>query len=98
MLKSRNCAIGLIENCLADEPEHPRKLAAGDRLLFYTDGITEAADAGNRLLGENRLAEIARETLSGGLFEMADTILNRVAEFRSGPPRDDITLIAVEIK
>jgi len=97
-LVSQNMVIGVTQDCLSDAPEHIRSLAVGDRLFFYTDGLTETTNAQGRQLGENRLANIAADVLSVDLFDVTERIFDQVAKFRFGPRTDDMTLIAVEIK
>jgi len=90
--------IGLQPDCLNEDPQHTRKLDPGDRLLFYTDGLTEAIDVDDRQLRERGLAQIVSDSLSVDFFDMADEVLAHVGEFRFGSPVDDMTLITVEIK
>ena len=97
-LNSQNSMIGIMENCLSEEPEHSLPLQPGDRLLFYTDGLTETADADGRCLGTEGLSEIGIKAQSVGLFETADYILEHVDDYQHGPATDDKTLIVVEIK
>lgn len=97
-LNSQNPMIGVKEDCLSEEAEHTLPLQPGDRLLFYTDGLTETADAEGRCLGTQGLSEIGVKAQSVSLFEAADYILERVAENQHGPATDDKTLIVVEIK
>ncbi len=97
-LVSQNPLVGVLKEILADEPEHTLALEPGDRLVFYTDGITETADAAGRLLGTEGLASIVAGGMTVGLFEMADYILERVARHNHGPITDDRTLIVAEIR
>jgi len=98
-LESQNPLIGICYEGL-DRQSHDGSLAleSGDRLVFYTDGVTETADRTGRLLGTAGLAQIAAEAMSVGLFQMADRILDRVTHHQQGPPIDDKTLIVAEIK
>ncbi len=98
VLKSQNLPLGVAEHCLSDEPEHLATLHRGDRLVFYTDGLTETADAHGKLLGEAGLANIAANVCAGSVCEVAGCILDRLAWFRAGPMRDDMTLIVAEVK
>lgn len=97
-LDSQNPMIGILDDCLSDEPENTVDLLPGDRLVFYTDGFTETADINDHYLGVAGLAEIARDAMSVGLFQSSARILDRVAAFQHGPATDDKTLIVAEIK
>ena len=97
-LRSQNILIGAVKDVLSDRPDDTVELEPGDRLLFYTDGLTETADAEGRQLGPAGLAEIASAAMSVDLFEMADGILDRVTAHQHGPTTDDKTLIVAEIK
>ena len=97
-LESQNLVIGIMEDCLAEEPQHSVDVEPGDRLLFYTDGLTETAGADGHLLGTDGLIRIATEAMSLDLFDTADHILDQVARYQHGPTTDDMTLIVAEIK
>ncbi len=97
-LDSQNAMIGVTADCLSEHPEQTATLEPGDRLLFYTDGLTETADAEGRCLGTEGLSEIGVEAMSVDLFDAADRILDRISEYQHGSPMDDKTLIVAEIK
>ena len=72
------------------------ELAAGDSLVLYTDGVTEATDAANGLFGEERL----QAHFGGGAGQTAaDTVeglLRAVRAFAGGAPQsDDITILVL---
>ncbi len=97
-LPSQNMLVGVRRDILDEEPEHTIDLEPGDRLLFYTDGLTESLDAEGRQLGVAGLAEIAAEAMAVELFEMADHVLDRVTRHNWGPAEDDKTLIVAEVR
>lgn len=98
LLASRHLLLGVSEDILRDDPEETVSLAPGDRLVFYTDGLTESRNPDGEWLGESGLASLAAVTCVGHIFEIADCILRRVDKYRAGPPQDDITLIVAEMK
>lgn len=76
-------------------------LQPGDRILFYTDGVTEAIDAEGRMYGSERLNQtwfrIATEVPD--LERVADGLLADLRQFARGTPlRDDVTLLVVSVE
>ncbi len=72
-----------------------RELSAGERLLLYTDGVTEARGESERY-GDARLRqEFSATRASGG--KLLDHLLDQLESFAQGRPfEDDLTLLAVE--
>jgi sigma-B regulation protein RsbU (phosphoserine phosphatase) len=72
-------------------------LEPGDRLVFYTDGITEARNPEGDEYGEERLAEVAVAVRTEAAETIKDAILTDVNAFTQGKFEDDATLIVVRI-
>lgn len=73
------------------------ELAAGELLLLYTDGVTDARSAEGSLFGEARLAEIVAARSDGSVRELLDAIEKAVDDHASGIATfDDITLMGVK--
>ncbi len=68
------------------------QLAAGDVLVAYSDGVTEAG-AGEHLFGEERLAETVREHAALTCEAIVDALLARVEKHAQGLALDDLTLL-----
>jgi len=97
LLASQNPIVGVTIPGVDHDVEEILSLEPGDRLIFYTDGLTETTDRHERQLGVNGLAEIATHAMPLGLFDMADRILDQIAEYQHGPTTDDKTLIVAEL-
>jgi phosphoserine phosphatase RsbU/P len=69
-----------------------RPLEHGDRLLMYTDGVIEAADAKDEFFGRERLAALLVQTMALSASEAADTIVAAVRNW-SLKQDDDVTVI-----
>jgi serine phosphatase RsbU (regulator of sigma subunit) len=68
----------------------------GDRLLLYTDGITEARNSAGESFGIKRLQEFLRTApVSLSSAEAAKTILAQVETFRGQEPCDDRLVMVV---
>ena len=65
-------------------------LAAGDQVIFFTDGITEArgGDGGRELFGTDRLDAVMR-SCGGEPQSLIDAVLEAIAAFGGERPADD---------
>jgi phosphoserine phosphatase RsbU/P len=72
------------------------QLQAGDKLLLWTDGITEAENAQLEEFGEERLLEAARIEVTTAL-DTQRAIMQRVTAFCSANFRDDATLLVLRV-
>jgi sigma-B regulation protein RsbU (phosphoserine phosphatase) len=88
-------AIGLDDE--ASYGEQTLMLQAGDTLLMYTDGITEAGNAAGDMFGiERTLASLLRAPAPDSPRAFTDRLLGDVDAFAAGHDQtDDITLLAL---
>ena len=70
-------------------------LSPGERVLFYTDGITEARNAAGDEYGEERLTAVAMNVRGGSADAIKHAVLADVNAFTDGRFEDDATLIVV---
>jgi sigma-B regulation protein RsbU (phosphoserine phosphatase) len=94
-LSDGGMVLGIFPDVSYDQAE--MTLRRGDRLLFYTDGITEARNVDGDEYGEDRLATAASGVRSKGADAIKDTVLADVNAFTDGKFEDDATLIVVGI-
>ena len=72
------------------------KLASGDTVVFYTDGIVEAMNDQEEIFGFDRLLEVVRGARSMTADSLLKEIMDRVNEFAGGAPQhDDLTVIVL---
>jgi sigma-B regulation protein RsbU (phosphoserine phosphatase) len=72
------------------------QLAPGSTLLLYTDGVTEAEDAGRRMFGEVRLLQGLQPLARASASRLVDAVFAEVDAFAGGAPQsDDITVLAI---
>ncbi|HKQ78578.1 MAG TPA: PP2C family protein-serine/threonine phosphatase, partial [Blastocatellia bacterium] len=100
MLKSRGMGLGLNNGKVFDQSLKVEtvQLERGDKLFFYSDGITEAMNEKRDEYGEDRLMTIAERTNGLSAEQSRDAVMSDVAEFL-GPlhPQDDQTLVVLQI-
>src|SRR5438552_7729567 len=83
-------------------PENPCQLAsadltAGDVLVFYTDGVTEAENQLGEELGTERLSAVVQRGSSSSAEALMTDIFDTVANFCSGIGfNDDVTVLVVK--
>jgi sigma-B regulation protein RsbU (phosphoserine phosphatase) len=73
------------------------QLAAGDRLLLFTDGVTEATNAQEVEFGSSRIVESAGAAGTSA-NETKSRVMQEVAKFCGGDFRDDVTLVVAAIR
>jgi phosphoserine phosphatase RsbU/P len=98
LLESKSMILGLFENAVDADAILEVPLEAGDRVVVYTDGLSENFNARREMLGVDGLGRIVDETLELSLAEMKHQIVNRVAAWRDGPATDDISLVLMEVR
>ncbi|MBQ1898178.1 MAG: serine/threonine-protein phosphatase, partial [Ruminococcus sp.] len=74
-------------------------LEPGDRLLLYTDGVTEAHDRENALYGTDRLEKMLEAAKDEPGEKVLDEVLADIGVFADGVPQfDDITMVVLTVK
>lgn len=74
------------------------ELGAGDTVVFYSDGVTEAMDAAGEEFGVERLLAVIARCDGMGAGEVRDAILNEVYTFvGETPPHDDMTVVVIRV-
>jgi sigma-B regulation protein RsbU (phosphoserine phosphatase) len=91
---------GLVMGVFADAEyrQGSASVAAGDRLVLYTDGITEARNAAGEEYGETRLeAALLRYRLDEAAAVHAG-VMSEVTAFATNGFEDDATLLVVALR
>lgn len=87
-------ALGLIEH--SHWQQKICRLGAGDVLVLYTDGVSEAQNPNGDFFGEARLLEIIRANSSRTAEEIQEAVLSAVHSFVADIPRqDDIAIVVI---
>lgn len=96
MLESTSTVLGLFQDwsCSVSEVQ----LNAGDILLLYTDGVTEANDAAGDDFGTVRLEKALRMLRHLPIDQLMDSVIAEVLKFSNGVQADDITLVVARCR
>lgn len=97
-LNPKGMAVGIDSGGVFDRlcNDFPFTLEAGDTLLLYTDGLTEALDSSGIEFGVQRLRDALLANADEDVAMMLQRLSESVIEFAGKQPQhDDITLIAL---
>jgi serine phosphatase RsbU (regulator of sigma subunit) len=97
LLESRSMVLGALPDAVGTEATLDVNLEAGDRIVLYTDGITDVFNSSGEMLGVEGVQKIVRESSLLPFKKMKQGILDSVAEWRDGPATDDVSLVLVEV-
>jgi sigma-B regulation protein RsbU (phosphoserine phosphatase) len=79
--------------------EEKVRLTPGDRVLLYTDGLTEYHNAAGELYGSTRFLARLEALRERPLADMVEAVRLSLREFGGGAkPADDMTLLGIELK
>ena len=94
LLSPTSQPIGLFED--AEFPESVCRLEPGDKLVMYSDGVTELRNSRSELYGEPRLIEAVSQLADLDTGDFFEALLARVAEFgRDASREDDLTVLVL---
>jgi len=97
LLESRSMVLGALPEAVDVEATLDVDLDPGDRVVLYTDGLTDVFNSQGDMLGVSGVQKFVRETATHPFAEMKQGILDRVAAWREGPPADDMSLVILEV-
>jgi serine phosphatase RsbU (regulator of sigma subunit) len=97
LLESRSMILGALPEAVDVNGTIEADLERGDRVVLYTDGITDVFNVRGEMLGVPGVEKFVREAARLPFQDMKQGILDRVAEWREGPPVDDVSLVLVEV-
>ena len=92
-LEGSGLPIGLGENF----EQQTVQLDPGDRVILYSDGVTEAMNSDRELFGKSRLTRILLDTAGIGIEESVSRLLAELKKWQGGLNwHDDISILAME--
>jgi sigma-B regulation protein RsbU (phosphoserine phosphatase) len=95
-LSTGGMVLGIFGETLYEQREID--LRSGDRLVLFTDGITEAESAAQEEFGDDRLIQAVVDHRHEAPRAIADHVFATVRDFTAAPFQDDATLIVAAIR
>ena len=90
-LDATSMVVGLFSDWQCEVAEV--RLAPGDTLVLYTDGITEARNADGEEFGESRLIDTLCSYCHLSVGPLLQAVVGAVQQFSAGEQQDDITMV-----
>jgi sigma-B regulation protein RsbU (phosphoserine phosphatase) len=95
-LEGAGMALGIVDPVFLQEVEV--EVRAGDLLVLYTDGITDATSPSGERFGVERLEKIICAAGEASAGDLHQEIFNRVNAFQAGTEQyDDMALVVVSV-
>ena len=98
LLDSKSGILGCLSETAPSESANEIDLDPGDRLIFYTDGLTEVFNEHDEMLGVEGLEALVLQSANRTLPEMREEIVDGVTAWRHGSLTDDVSLVLVEVR
>jgi sigma-B regulation protein RsbU (phosphoserine phosphatase) len=97
LLAAEGIALGVMDNITLASVKIPLK--AGDLIVLYTDGVTEATNRNEEEYGVERLTACVEKNLQGTAREIREAIVRDVIAFAENQPQyDDITIMVLRVR
>lgn len=94
-LDATGVPVGLLED--AEFVVAEERLSRGDKIIIYSDGVTESQNVNGEFFGKKRLVEVISAHAGNSCAAIHDAIHAAVAAFAEGAPQsDDITVLVLE--
>lgn len=94
-LKLSGLPLGIFED--APYLQHEARLDAGDALMIYTDGVTDALNVAGELFGRERLMTVLQIAQGEGTDGIASALEHALEDhIAGGAPYDDMTYVVVK--
>jgi len=97
-LESLSTILGALRDAVPQHASREFKLSAGDRLMLYSDGLTEVWNSSGEMLDVEGLVKIARNAAALPLPAMRQAIIQGVNSYSAEPLQDDVSLVLVEVR
>ncbi len=95
-VRAEGIPLGMFPN--VEYEEFSLSTQPGDSIIFFSDGIVDAQNAGKEMFGNDRLVAIVQANQHKSAAGLADAILSGLTEFQGGVDHfDDETLVVLRV-
>ncbi len=107
LLRKGNCvdlggngaALGVIDSAKLEIEEHQMELKRGDRLVLFTDGLTDTAAPNLEFFGRPRLSNLLRACSHLGSQDLCQVVFETLKTYQDSADQfDDMTMLVVDVQ
>jgi phosphoserine phosphatase RsbU/P len=96
-LEAEGFGLGMFSNVIYEEKT--MTMLPGDKVILYTDGVTDCRNQTGDMFGHERLLEMIRDNPKANSYRLTHFIVEELEEFAGKASRqDDLTLLVIEIQ
>lgn len=98
-LDGSGMALGVVDSSHMDLEEKRLQLNVGDRLVLFSDGLTDASDPSGKFFGRNSLLKLLSSTSNIQTREVCQVIFWNLLTFQDTADQyDDMTILVIDVK
>jgi sigma-B regulation protein RsbU (phosphoserine phosphatase) len=94
-LEAGGALLGVFRNWVFEQGT--ASLETGDRIVLFTDGVTELKDGTEEEFGEERLEDTLRQCSGLDATETKNRVLHDITGFGGGEYQDDVTVVVIAV-
>jgi PAS domain S-box-containing protein len=98
LLESRSMILGALPDAVDEHAAVEAEVQPGDRIVLYTDGITDVFNDRSQILGIAGVRALVHKTSALPFGQMKQALMDEVTSWSAGPLTDDVSLLLVEVR
>jgi phosphoserine phosphatase RsbU/P len=96
-LEAEGFGLGMFNNVIYEEKS--MTVLPGDKVILYTDGVTDCRNQKGDMFGHERLLKMITDNPTANSYRLTHFIVEELEEFAGKAARqDDLTLLVIEIQ
>ncbi len=96
-LEAEGFGLGMFSNIAYEEKT--LSVCPGDKIILYTDGVTDCRNQEGEMFGHEQLVELVKKNAPANSYRLTHFVVEELEDFAGKAPRqDDLTLLVIEVQ